>query len=60
MEESDFECPIHGIINSCEIEDAYFGRVLSIFWQKKKKKKYIMTFSEKKIFSNFVFPEKST
>ena len=23
--------PIHGIINSCEIEGAYLGRVLSIF-----------------------------
>ena len=21
----DFECPIHGIIKSCEIEGAYFG-----------------------------------
>ena len=27
----DLECPIHGIINSCEIEGAYLGRVLSIF-----------------------------
>ena len=27
----DFECPIHGIINSCEIEGTYFGRVLSMF-----------------------------
>ena len=27
----EFEYPIHGIINSCEIEGAYFGRVLSIF-----------------------------
>ena len=27
----DFECPIHRIIDSCEIEGAYFGRVLSIF-----------------------------
>ena len=28
----DFEYLIHGIINSCEIEDVYFGRVLSIFF----------------------------
>ena len=28
----DFEYPIHGIINSCEIEGAYFGRGLSIFF----------------------------
>ena len=28
----DLECPIHGIINSCEIEGAYLGRVLSIFF----------------------------
>ena len=27
----DLECPIHGIINSCEIEGAYLGRVLSMF-----------------------------
>ena len=27
----DLERPIHGIINSCEIEGAYLGRVLSIF-----------------------------
>ena len=27
----DLACPIHGIINSCEIEGAYLGRVLSIF-----------------------------
>ena len=27
----DFDCPIHVIINSCEIEGAYIGRVLSIF-----------------------------
>ena len=27
----DFEYPIHVIINSCEIESMYFGRVLSIF-----------------------------
>ena len=27
----DLECPIHGIINTCEIEGAYLGRVLSIF-----------------------------
>ena len=27
----DFECPIHGKINSCESEGAYFGRVLFIF-----------------------------
>ena len=26
----DLECPIHGTINSCEIEGAYLGRVLSI------------------------------
>ena len=44
----DLECPIYGIINSCEIEGAYLGRVLTIFYKKKKKKKkYIMTFSEK-------------
>ena len=30
------ECPIHGIINSCEIEGAYLGRVLSIFLTKRK------------------------
>ena len=29
-----FECPIHGIIDSCENEGAYFGRVPSIFDQK--------------------------
>ena len=40
------ECPIHRIINSCAIEGAYSGRVLSIFWRKKKKKKNIITFSE--------------
>ena len=27
----DLEYPIHGIINGCEIEGAYLGRVLSIF-----------------------------
>ena len=27
----DLECPVQGIINSCEIEGAYLGRVLSIF-----------------------------
>ena len=27
----DLECPIHGIINSCEIEGVYLDRVLSIF-----------------------------
>ena len=43
----EIERPIHGIINSCEIEGAYLDRVLSIFLTKKKKK-YIMTFSEKK------------
>ena len=69
----DLECPIHGTINSCEIEGAYLGRVLSIvFYQKN----YIMTFSEKnilvkmnnhlfycrcfQIFYYFMFPEKST
>ena len=31
----DLECPIHGIISSCEIEGTYLGRVLSIFWPKK-------------------------
>ena len=31
---SDLECTIHGIINSCEIEGAYLGRLLSIFDQK--------------------------
>ena len=40
----DFEYPIHGIINSCEIEGAYFGRVLSIFYQIS----YKMNFSENK------------
>ena len=44
----DLECPIHGIINSCEIEGAYLGRVLSIFGPKN----YIMTFSEKNILVN--------
>ena len=44
----DLECPIHGIINSCEIEGAYLGRVLSIFDQKH----YIMTFSEKNVLVN--------
>ena len=39
----DLECPIHGVINSYEIEGAYLGRVLSIFDQNN----YIMTFSEK-------------
>ena len=38
----DLECPIHGIINSCEIEGAYLGRVLSFFFFDQKK--YIMTF----------------
>ena len=32
----DIECPIHGIINSCEIEGVYLGRVLSIFLTKQK------------------------
>ena len=40
----DLEGPIHGIINSCEIEGAYLGEVLSIFLPKN----YMMTFSEKK------------
>ena len=31
----DFECPLHGIINSCEIEGAHFGRELYIFGPKK-------------------------
>ena len=31
----DLECPIHGLINSCEIEGAYLGRVLSHFLTKK-------------------------
>ena len=31
----DFECPMYGIINSDQIEGAYFGRVLSIFLPKK-------------------------
>ena len=31
----DLECPIHGIINSCEIEGVYLGRILSIFLPKK-------------------------
>ena len=39
----DLEYPIHGIINSCEIEGAYLGRVLSIFLPKN----CIMTFSKK-------------
>ena len=26
----DFECPIHGIINSDKIEGAYFGRICSM------------------------------
>ena len=37
----NFECPIHGIINSGKIESAYFGRVRSIFDQNS----YIMTFT---------------
>ena len=45
----DLECPIHGIINSCEIEGAYLGRILSIFFYQKN---YIMTFSEKNILVN--------
>ena len=44
----DFDCTIHGIINTGKIVGAYFGRVLSFFDQKS----YIMTFSEN-IFSNF-------
>ena len=43
----NLECPVHGIINSCEIEGAYLGRVLSIFWPKKKKIRNDF-FSEKK------------
>ena len=31
----DLDCPIHGIINSCEIEGAYLGRILSIVLPKK-------------------------
>ena len=31
----DFECPIHGIINSGKIEGAYFGRVRSMFLAKR-------------------------
>ena len=42
----DFEYRTHGIINSCEIEGVYFGRVLSIFFFDQKS--YIMTFSENK------------
>ena len=30
----DFERSVHGIINSCEIEGEYFGRVLFIFLPK--------------------------
>ena len=30
----DLECPIHRIINSCEIEGAYLGRILSMFFTK--------------------------
>ena len=44
----DFECPIHGIINSGEIAGACFGRVFSFFWPKKLHN----DFSEN-IFSNF-------
>ena len=40
----DFECPIHGIINSGKIEGAYFGRYVLFFDQKS----YIMTFSGNK------------
>ena len=29
--ECDLDCPIYGIIKSCEIEGTYLGRVLSIF-----------------------------
>ena len=31
----NFECPLHGIINSDQIERAYFDRVLSIFLPKR-------------------------
>ena len=41
----DFECSIHGIINSGKIEGAYFGSVRSIFLPKSN----IMTFSEIKV-----------
>ena len=45
----DLECPIHGIIDSCEIEGAYLGRVLSIFWPKKLHNDFFW----KKFFSKF-------
>ena len=45
----DLDCPIHWIINSCEIEGAYLGRVLSIFWPKKLHNYFFW----KKHFSNF-------
>ena len=47
--EFDFECPIHGIINSGKIEGAYFGRVRSIFWPKKLHNDFFLKVS----FSNF-------
>ena len=45
----DLECPIHGIINSCEIEGAYLGRILSIFFTKKLHNDFFL----KKHFSKF-------
>ena len=45
----DFECPVHGIMNSGKIEGAYFGRIRSIFLPKC----YKMTFFLKINFSNF-------
>ena len=41
----NFECPIHGIINSGKVEGAYCSRVRSMFWAK--------TFFLKINFSNF-------
>ena len=49
----DLECPIHGIINSCEIEGAYLGRVLSIFWPKKLHNDFFWKKKKKKHFSKF-------
>ena len=40
----DFECRIHGIINSGKIEGAYFGSYVQCFEQNS----YIMTFSGEK------------
>ena len=70
----DFECPIHGIINSGKIEGAYFGRVRSMFWAKQlhndffwrdvlviwKMNKHLFYCRFFQIFYYLIFPEKLT